>query len=204
MRRNSFIERLRIPLSRACLAAVAFLILFSDSAWDERHPMMGVSLFMVGAILVAFGSMGRLWCAVYIAGYKTHKLVTDGPYSISRNPLYFFSLIGGFGTGLATETMTIPLLVLLAFRLYYPFVIRSEEKKLREVHGEAFDAYCATVPQLFPKWKLLREPETYSVNPRVFRKHIASALWFVWILGICEVIEGLHETGLVPHWISLF
>ena len=203
MKKNSLTERVRIPLSRFIVAIIVLLILVSDSAWDERMPMVGVSCYMVGAILVALGSMGRLWCAVYIAGNKTRKLVTEGPYSITRNPLYFFSFLGGFGAGLATETMTIPLLVVLAFTLYYPFVIESEEEKLRKIHSAAFEDYCASVPQFFPKWRQLLEPKEYSVNPVVFRKHIASALWFIWILGICEVIEGLHETCILPHLISL-
>ena len=37
----------------------------------------------------------------------------------------------------------------------------------------------------------IEEPETYQVNPLVFRIHIFSALWFVWIAGILEVKKGL-------------
>ena len=49
------------------------------------------------------------------------------------------------------------------------------------------------VPAFFPKLSSFEEPETYQVNPLVFRIHMFSALWFVWIAGILEVIEGLRE-----------
>ncbi len=41
------------------------------------------------------------------------------------------------------------------------------------------------------------EPEIYSVKPAVYRDHMFSALWFVWLVGILEVIEGFKEIGLL-------
>ncbi|MGB4295037.1 MAG: hypothetical protein WBJ16_05340 [Smithellaceae bacterium] len=52
-------------------------------------PFVSSILFLMGAVLVGVASMGRLWCSLYIAGYKAEILVTEGPYSITRNPLYF-------------------------------------------------------------------------------------------------------------------
>ena len=198
MSKRSFVERLRILISRVIAGAIFGLLLVSESAWDLHDERVAVTLFTVGVIMVALGSMGRLWCAVYIAGFKTEKLITEGPYSAMRNPLYFFSLIGALGVGFASETLTVPLLIAAVFAVYYPFVIKSEEAKLRQKHTTAFDAYCAKVPRFFPDWKLLSEPTTYSVNPKVFRGHIASALWFVWIVGILEIIESLHELHVIP------
>ncbi|MEX1299613.1 MAG: hypothetical protein AB1Z81_11470, partial [Desulfotignum sp.] len=79
------------------------------------------------------------------------------------------------------------------FSFYYPFVIKSEEKRLRLIFGHAFEKYTRKVPAFFPQLSTFEEPETYQVNPLVFRIHIFSALWFVWIAGILEVIEGLRE-----------
>ena len=204
MSKKSFVERLRILISRGIAAGIFLLLLASESRWDEVKPMVSTILFTFGIIMVAVGSMGRLWCSVYIAGYKTQKLITGGPYSVMRNPLYFFSLIGAVGAGLASETLTIPALIFVAFAVYYPFVIKSEEAKLREKHGAPFDAYCAAVPRFLPNWKLLQEPEEYLVNPKVYRGHIASALWFVWIVGILEIVEELHELHVLKHWFSLY
>jgi protein-S-isoprenylcysteine O-methyltransferase Ste14 len=51
----------------------------------------------VGAIrgkLAAMIASHRLWCSLYISGYKNSQLITSGPYSLCRNPLYFFSFVG--------------------------------------------------------------------------------------------------------------
>jgi len=153
---------------------------------------------------VGIASLGRLWCSLYIAGHKTRHLVTEGPYSLCRHPLYFFSFLGAVGVGLASETFTIPAIILAAFALYYPFVIRFEENKMRARHGQAYDEYCQNTPRFWPRWSRLSEPEEYSVYPKTFRKHLFSALLFVWMIGILELIEMFRELGMLPVFIALY
>ncbi|GIS42766.1 MAG: hypothetical protein Ct9H90mP15_08060 [Candidatus Neomarinimicrobiota bacterium] len=31
--------------------------------------------------------------SLYVEGFKTKKLITEGPYSMVRNPLYFFTVL---------------------------------------------------------------------------------------------------------------
>ncbi len=148
--------------------------------------------------MVAIASLGRLWCSLYIGGYKKNVLITDGPYSICRHPLYFFSFLGAVGVGLSTETFLITFVITFSYAMYYKYVIHSEEAVLLKKHGNAYKNYRDVTPALLPKLSLLREPETYTVNPRVFRKHAFDALWFVWIVGIIEIIEAFHELGSLP------
>ena len=123
-----------------------------------------------------------------------------------RNPLYFFSLLGAFGIGFATETLTIPFIILLSFGLYYPKIISAEEKRLKELFGEAFEDYCRSVPCFFPKVSLLKgaEPEGYPVSTRVVRHCLCEALWFVWIVGFIELAAAFHETGMIPSFFFLY
>ena len=148
--------------------------------------------------LVAIGSLGRMWCSVYIAGYKDRALIMLGPYSMTRNPLYFFSVVGALGVGFCTETFSFPLLFLAVMVLYYPLVVREEERRLRELFGSDFDDYARRVPAFLPDFTLFSEPETYVVKPVVYRRHMFSALWFVWIVGLIELAEGLKEMGWIP------
>jgi len=192
------IEKIRIALSRVFVLALLMVILLSSSATNQRWPLFAETLFFMGVVLAAVASMGRLWCSVYIAGYKTDVLVMQGPYSMTRNPLYFFSLIGAMGVALATETLIIPILVMFAFAAYYPFVIKSEESVLLKRHGNAFSNYFKTVPRFFPKMSGFMEPDTYVVRPKVIKRHMLDALWFVWLLGFLELIEVLHELEMLP------
>lgn len=199
----SLIEKLRIHISRIVAVIFLIIILFTSSKWEEISFISNV-FFLIGCILVGIASLGRLWCSLYIAGYKNNTLVTLGPYSISRNPLYLFSMIGAVGVGLATETLLIPFVLVLLFAIYYPSVIKSEEKRLLEIHGEKYEEYYNKTPFFFPKISLLKEPESYTVNPKIFRKNIFGALWFIWLMGIMELFEAFHETGILPIYIKIY
>jgi len=133
MASRSFVAKNRKILTWLLAGALAVLVLFSQSYWEQKR-IISDTFFLIGVILVGIATVGRLWCLLYISGYKTETLITTGPYSACRNPLYFFSLLGGVGVGLASETLTIPLVILIGFALYYPFVIRAEEKKLHRLH----------------------------------------------------------------------
>lgn len=191
-------ERIRIPLSRVFAALIFFLAAVSQGQIEQRSPATEVILFLIGTILVGIGSLGRLWCTLYIAGNKTGTLVTEGPFSLCRNPLYFFSLLGGIGVGLATETLTFPLLIIVFFAFWYPLVIKNEETRLLELHGDKYIEYCRNVPRFLPSSSAFVEPENYQVRVRKFRKAIFDALWFIWLVGLLEVAEGLRSIGIVP------
>ncbi len=108
-----------------------------------------------GTLLVLAGEAVRLW-GVSHAGSATRtrevgapRLVTSGPYAHTRNPLYLGNLLmtAGFVV-LAHAWMPWMLLaVLVAFAVQYGFIVRVEESRLRELFGEDYDAYRASVPR---------------------------------------------------------
>jgi protein-S-isoprenylcysteine O-methyltransferase Ste14 len=186
----------RIRMSQLFVLLIVGLLAVSESRWERTF--MDAVLFLFGAVLVGAATMGRLWCSLYIAGYKEGTLITIGPYSISRNPLYFFSFVGAVGLGLATETFTFGVVFALWFAVFYPPVIRAEERRLRDLHGARFEDYAGRVPRFFPRFSLLVEPDTYVVQPIKFRNHLLDALWFVWGLGLLELLEAAHVYALLP------
>lgn len=187
----------RIALSRLAAVPIVIAVLFSTSRWESR-PLVAGLLFLGGCILVSIAVVGRLWCSLYISGYKTEKLITYGPYSWCRNPLYLFSLCGAAGVGLSTETVSIPAAIALLFAVYYPIVITAEEQKLSAIHGQQFEAYLKLIPRFWPRSFRIDEPEQYVVNPKIFRKSMLDALWFVVLVGLIKLFRALQGAGLLP------
>ena len=149
----------RIKVSRVFGIAFVAILLTTGSIW--QGTLTGRVLFLVGIVLAAVGMLGRVWCLTYSSGYKSSELVTQGPYSISRNPLYFFSFIGLIGIGLATETFTLTLVLIAFFVLVYPAVIAGEEAFLQEKFGEPYLEYCRRTPRFFPDRRRFAEPDSY-------------------------------------------
>ncbi len=179
------------------------LIVFSSSRWEEYY-VVGHLLFLAGLALVAVATMGRVWCALYISGYKNSCLITVGPYSLCRNPLYFFSLMGAIGLGLSTKTLTIPAILAASFMAYYPSVIRAEEEDLRASHGSDFDAYARNTPRFFPSLARFSEPEEYTIRLGALRRSAGDSMLFIWIVGLLEMVGALHEHHVIPSLFRLY
>ena len=191
----------RILISRVFAFAFFVLVMVTHSA--HEGTLLAPGLFLVGLVLVGAATVGRLWCSLYISGYKDADLITTGPYSISRNPLYFFSFLGFMGVGLATETVTLGLVLGVLFLFGYRFVIESEEIELSSRFGARYQAYCARTPRFFPNFSKHVEPVTYLVNTALFRRTMGDVVWFIWLVGIIEFVEALHEYGFIKPFLLL-
>jgi protein-S-isoprenylcysteine O-methyltransferase Ste14 len=178
--------------------------MFSEQKFQHSAPLATGIMFGVGCIMVGIAVVGRLWCAEYIAGYKMQNLIIYGPYSMCRNPLYFFSLLGGVGLGLCTRSVILTLVIIVGFALIYPFTIANEERNLRETFGDDYDKYAARVPKLIPKPSIFAELEEYTVKPRAFLREARDVLYFFGLLSLFEIINVLVELKILPVFISIY
>jgi hypothetical protein len=155
-------------------------------------------------MLIGCAVVGRLWCAQYIAGYKSDRLVMEGPYSTCRNPLYFFSLLGGTGVGLCSKSLIITAVILAAFIVIYPITIRAEEKKLAAKLQEPYDRYKENVPRFIPNFSKFHEPIEYTVNTKAYRREAFDAICFIWIAALFELVNSLIEMRIMPTYFSIY
>jgi protein-S-isoprenylcysteine O-methyltransferase Ste14 len=193
---------IRKPILRvAVVAGIAFLLL-GTSQWPDGHVLHeGIEWLGLGLILVCIA--GRTWCSLYIGGQKNDTLITDGPYSVTRNPLYLFSIIGAAGVG-AQVGCVVPALV-SAFITWVVFVRTAmiEESRLLDIFGETYRRYFAQVPRFWPKLSLWRDRATVQVKPTVVVSTFADAVIFLVAIPIAESLGYLHDIGWLPTYIRL-
>jgi uncharacterized membrane protein YecN with MAPEG domain len=91
----------------------------------------------------------------------------------------------------------------LVFLIAYRAVIEREEEELRAKFGARYDAYCARTPRFFPNSSKFVEPATYLVNTALFRRTMGDVVWFVWLVGIIEFVEALHELRVFKPFVWL-
>jgi len=187
----------RIFWSRLFAVALLLFIAVSAPPWGEAtFAALGVEI--IGFVMLAAATLGRLWCAAYIAGVKDSVLVRDGPYSVVRNPLYVANFVGGVGFGLAAENLVATGVIFILFAVFYPAVVASEEKRLLAKFGDAYADYCRAVPRWFPNLSLFHEPAERVVRPRLLRRAYVNAMWFMWAFLLWEIIERLQVIGWLP------
>ena len=192
-----FAKKTRIPVFRTSVGLIAFLLLFSGYSW-EKSLAADLVLELTGFLLLLGCGFGRLWVNIYIRGKKSRTLVTVGPYSVCRNPLYLLSLVGAIGGCLAAKNLLVLVLILFLFLVYYPLVIVAEEKKLRKVFQGAYDEYMKRVPRFLPRLSLYHDSETLIIKPRYFYLCVLSAMWFPLAFILLRVIQLLQEAGVLP------
>ena len=185
--------RIRLLVSRAFGLGILAVLMLGTSYWSR---FLDDALFFAGSLLAIAGFCGRLWCHSYIAGRKKKLLITVGPYSLCRHPLYFFSLVGGIGLALCTETLSAPILFMLAFALYYPHVIRTEEAFLSTTFP-GYEEYRKRVPLFFPSWSNFTDDQTVALSGD-FRREIIAAGGFLCCIGFFEFVEALHQAEILP------
>jgi len=102
----------------------------------------GAVLFMVGAALAGWGWLTfRRARTTTVPGQASSRLITFGPYRISRNPMYVGLSIAYVGeAGLLVQIWPLLLLPLVLAYLNW-VVIPVEERKLVEVFGDAYEQY---------------------------------------------------------------
>ncbi|HZR56098.1 MAG TPA: isoprenylcysteine carboxylmethyltransferase family protein [Terriglobales bacterium] len=113
----------------------------------EITEWLGVASCLAGLsiLLLSLISFGRSF-RVGIDTTRPDKLVTDGIFAHTRNPIYVafaFILIGQF---LILSSWILLLYVVAGFWLFHRQVLREEEY-LRKRYGEEYALYCSRVPR---------------------------------------------------------
>lgn len=178
------------------LFAVLAVALFTGSEWAAGGVMRRL-IESLGLFLIAVAIVGRAWCSLYIGGRKAEELVTIGPYSLCRNPLYLFSFIGAFGVGLQSGSLSLGLVFLAATMVIFLPLIAREETYLAHAMPRTFPAYRARTPRLLPLPALWRSPSEIMVRPDLFVRTVLDGLPFVIAWPLFEGIEKLQETGVL-------
>jgi protein-S-isoprenylcysteine O-methyltransferase Ste14 len=155
---------------------------------------------IIGFAVALTGELIRIWSVGY-AGSETRTtsgvggtyLVTQGPYSMVRNPLYIGNIMLYVGIGIMSMAL-FPWLQIFAFIFFifqYHCIILAEEDFLSGKFGEKFSAYRSSVGRFIPWF--------YSVP-----KNILSDLTFKFNEGIRSERRSLQAFLITSSIIILY
>ncbi|MBK1698365.1 methyltransferase family protein [Rhodovibrio salinarum] len=186
------------------LVAASFNAAFLASvpAWTAEGPSEQ-TIEIAGFAVIALAVLGRTWCTLYIGGRKKRTLVTEGPYSLSRNPLYVFSVMGAFGIGATSGSIVMGALLAAAAAAILDIVIRREEAYLTEHFPVAYLEYMRSVPRWLSPDAHWHDAETVEVRPRLLLITLRDASLMLLALPVAEGIEALHRLGYLPVLLHL-
>jgi protein-S-isoprenylcysteine O-methyltransferase Ste14 len=136
------------------------------------HP--SVSTLIAGCVVALLGETMRFWGVAY-AGPLTRvtgnvgapELVTSGPFSRVRNPLYVGNILLYTGFGIMANALTPWLVAATAvyFIFQYAAIVSLEEEFLQREFGSAFEHYRKSVPRFVPRITPVREVQKEHQRP---------------------------------------
>jgi protein-S-isoprenylcysteine O-methyltransferase Ste14 len=118
------------------------------------------SLF-IGFTIGLIGESLRFW-GVSICGSETRTtgnvgathLVTEGPFSYVRNPLYVGNILMYVGVGIMSSAL-MPYLQIVSFMYFvtqYQLIVSREEEHLRVAFADEYSKYFENVPRFIPRF----------------------------------------------------
>lgn len=150
--RDALANRTPVVLGAAMLAASGWLpdVLTHRFFWGPNGPTFGTVLVLAGLAFAvsARWHLGSNWSST-VAVKQDHTLITTGPYSRVRHPIYSGMVLALFGTALAIGE---PRGFIGVGLILLGFVIKllGEEARMRDTFPQAYDAYCRRTARLIP------------------------------------------------------
>lgn len=190
-------QPLRIALLRwlfICLLPLMFIV---EPAWAD-DGLLSEAFESLGALLVIGGVLGRFWSILYIGGRKNDMVMTIGPYSMCRHPLYFFSTMAVTGLGLLLGSLMLAVLFGGLTFLILMATARREEAFLRGTFGGTYDAYAARTPLIWPRPSLFHSPNDVVFSVRHLKVNTFDALVFLSFIPLAEAVDYLKEMYDLP------
>lgn len=155
---------------------------------------VGVSLF---GLLIRVLTIGHV--PARTSGRSTNHLVAKslnvtGIYSVVRHPLYIGNFFIWLGFAMFHPSWQLLLIFVLGFWLYYERIVFAEEEFLRRKFPQAFLAWAANTPAVFPRfagWKAPALPFCWKTAlRREYRGVLGMAVMFFLLDTFGEVTLG--------------
>lgn len=131
------------------LLLIAIVISYSISKLVPSFAFASQQYSNIGLVLVAFGVGLFVWTVQFFQKHKTtldprgkpSKLITEGPYRVTRNPIYLAFLLIAIGTALYFANILAIIGPVLFFYFISTFIIPFEEETLGKSFGATYQSY---------------------------------------------------------------
>ena len=191
-----------VQLVRKFVLAVGVLLAVAGFAVTrsshEAGGLLHEAIEWIGLLMMFVCIAGRCWSSLYIGGRKIDQFVTIGPYSVMRNPLYTFSILGAVGAGAQLGSIFAGLFIGFVVWVVFSVVVRSEERLLLGIYAKEFEDYRAQVPRFFPNPRLWRDIPTILVMPSKMVRTFGDGMMFLLSVPLADLAERLQDAGVFP------
>jgi protein-S-isoprenylcysteine O-methyltransferase Ste14 len=199
MEKLKFLRKSRTLILKIAFTPAILIILFTWRSWED-DSIRDFVIEWFGYLLLLAGIGLRMWSTLYIGQRKSKQLITDGPFSMCRNPLYFGSLLIAVGVSLCFENFVLLAFVLIVLVPTHLLVIFAEEARLMKDFGSSYEQYKKKVPRLWPAFSRFKTSPIIEVSTKALTRATMEMVLLLLIPPLSDLIELLHARGILPVW----
>lgn len=167
------------------------LLVDQSRMWNDDlvAALIGFIVAMTGQILRAL-AIGLVY--VIRGGRNRHvyaeKLITQGMFAHSRNPLYLGNLLIITGVGIAANSIVFLAIGMPLFLVAYLCIIAAEEDYLSRNFGSEYVEYCNRVNRLIPDFTGFRD--TIQGTKFIWKRFVSAdyGTVFYWSAGMIGIL----------------
>ena len=200
---KAFDQHKRLIVVQAAAVFAVILLLFSRPALAEGSNGHEV-VETIGFAMVLICFLGRLWSILFVGGRKNDELIVSGPFSMTRNPLYFFSTVGAVGIGLMFGSLLAAAMLGLASFLVFRFTARKEAEYLAGKFGAVYTAYAERTPRFWPNPLLYRDEDQWLFSTSALKSTFRDGLYFLALFPVIETVEYFRVSGALPTLFTVY
>jgi hypothetical protein len=172
-----------------------------------HHPVW----VALGFALCILGQALRAWVLGGVAdgtsGQNERLIATDlnteGPYALTRNPLYLGNLLITLGLCAIAHDPMLAALAAALFAVQYRAIVAAEEAFLREKFGARFDEYASRVPRFWPRFRAAAHPRPWAPARALRKEHNPAAAWLALATLLLAWDARAEGRSLAPYAIEL-
>ena len=171
---------------RSLIGIITLIVVLALATPSARSIVIGFFFMMLGMFF-------RAWSAGYIN--KDKELATEGPYSLTRNPLYFGNLLIGTGIALASDNWAAVLICALYYFPFFIFLIVIERQRMKKRFGARYEEWARQANLFFPRIKRIKK---FNFNIAYYMKNREYRVLFysLFIIAVL-VVKYLKKIGFI-------
>ena len=184
-----------------CVLAPAAVVAMLSEPLVPANSRLDIAFDALAWVAFIGGAGLRFWATLFVGGRKNEVVVTDGPYSLCRHPLYLGSILLSLSGALFLKSPLLAVAVAILAAAYGLLTIPAEEAHLSATLGAPYRDYCTRVNRLWPSFRQFHAPPRVTIDVHALYLEAARASRWVWLP---LVGAALSHARAAEWWPRLF
>lgn len=133
--------------------AISIILSYKFDFIFPTTNVLNILFKVIGVLVIAFSlylDLSAKLKSKLFERVKDNKLITDGVYSIVRNPVYSCALLACTGMIFIANNLILLIVPIICWLYMTIILIKTEEKWLKKLYGQEYVSYCKKVNRCIP------------------------------------------------------